>query len=328
MGYDLVSIGETMLRLWVPAGERLEDAPRYRVGLGGTEGNTAVAAARHGLSAAWISRLPDNPLGRRAARFLAGQGVDVSHVRWDPEGRMGVYFLELSEGVRPVSVLYDRAGSAAAALSPEDVDREVVEQAKAVHLTGVTMGISESARRTVLEAAARARQAGAKVVVDVNYRSKLWPPETAAPAIRNLCARAEVVITTREDARDLFGVAGESAAAAAAVKELTGAEVIVVTDGAAGAAWEGGDVYGRGHRGGYPAPVIDRVGAGDAFAAGVIIGLVRTGGRAGLEEGVERGLAMAAVKLGITGDYLTASPQEIESVLSSDAHRPGRQVSR
>lgn len=327
MGYDLASLGETMLRLWTPAGERLEDAAHYRVGLGGAEGNTAAAAARCGLSAAWISRLPDNPLGRRAARFLAGQGVDVSHVVWDAERRMGVYFLELSEGVRPVSVLYDRAGSAAAALSPEDVAWEVVEQARAVHLTGITLGVSGSARRTALEAARRAQRAGAKVVVDVNYRSRLWPPDEAAPAVLELCRRAEVVITTREDARDLFGIGGEAPETAAEMRGLTAARAVIATDGAAGAAWEGGAVYGRGSRGGYPAPVLDRVGAGDAFAAGVIIGLVRTGGRAGLASGVERGLAMAAAKLGVLGDCLTASPQEIEDILAS-GRRPGREVNR
>ena len=316
-----------MLRLWTPAGERLEDAAHYRVGLGGAEGNTAAAAARCGLSAAWISRLPDNPLGRRAARFLAGQGVDVSHVVWDAERRMGVYFLELSEGVRPVSVLYDRAGSAAAALSPEDVAWEVVEQARAVHLTGITLGVSGSARRTALEAARRAQRAGAKVVVDVNYRSRLWPPDEAAPAVLELCRRAEVVITTREDARDLFGIGGEAPETAAEMRGLTAARAVIATDGAAGAAWEGGAVYGRGSRGGYPAPVLDRVGAGDAFAAGVIIGLVRTGGRAGLASGVERGLAMAAAKLGVLGDCLTASPQEIEDILAS-GRRPGREVNR
>ena len=108
---------------------------------------------------------------------------------------------------------------------------------------------------------------------------------------------------------------------------LTAARAVIATDGAAGAAWEGGAAYGRGTRSGYPAPALDRVGAGDAFAAGVIIGLVRTGGQADLASGVERGLAMAAAKLGILGDCLTASPQEIEEILASK-RRPSREVNR
>ena len=311
-----------MLRLWVPAGERLEDAPSYGVGLGGTEANTAVAAARQGLSATWISRLPDDPLGRRAARFLAGNGVDVSYVRWEPGGKMGLYFLELSAGVRPASVLYDRAGSAAASLAPGDIPREAVEGAKVVHLTGITLGLSESARRAVLETAALAQRAGAAVVVDVNYRTRLWSVEEAAPAIRELCGMAEVVISTREDARDLFGAAGSAAEAAEALRAETGAAAAVVTAGAEGAAWAGEG--GRGERGGHPTPVVDRVGAGDAFAAGVVTELAR-GGRESLAEGVERGLAMAAVKLGVIGDQLLASPEEIQAVLSAD---PRREVAR
>lgn len=310
-----------MLRLWVPAGERLEDASSYGAGLGGTEANTAVAVARQGLSAAWFSRLPDNPLGRRAARFLAANGVDVSYVRWEPGGKMGLYFLELSAGVRPPSVLYDRAGSAAASLAPGDIPREAVEGAKVVHLTGITLGLSESARRAVLETAALARRAGAMVVVDVNYRTRLWPVEEAAPAVRELCGMAEVVISTREDARDLFGVTGSAPEAAEALRAETGAAA-VVTAGAEGAAWAGEG--GRGERGGYETPVVDRVGAGDAFAAGVVTELVR-GGRGGLAEGVERGLAMAAVKLGVIGDQLLASPEEIQAVLSAD---PRREVTR
>ena len=318
MSFDLVTLGEIMLRLWVPAGERLEDAPAFGAGLGGTEANTAVAAARQGLSATWFSRLPDNPLGKRAARMLAANGVDVSYVRWEPEARMGLYFLELSAGVRPPSVLYDRADSAAAALGPGDIPRAAVEGAKVVHLTGITLGLSESARRAVLETALLARRAGAAVVVDVNYRTRLWPAEEAAPAIRELCGMAEVVISTREDARDLFGAGGSAAEAAVALREETGAPAAVVTAGAEGAAWAGD--YGRGERGGYRTPVVDRVGAGDAFAAGVITGLVR-GGPDGLAEGVERGLAMAAVKLGVIGDQLLASPEEIEDVLSADSRR-------
>lgn len=318
MTYDLVTLGEIMLRLWVPAGERLEDAPSFGAGLGGTEANTAVAAARHGLRTAWISRLPDNPLGRRAARFMAGNGVDVSHVGWEAGGKMGLYFLELSAGARPPSVFYDRAGSAAAGLSPDDVPWEAVEGAKAVHLTGITLGLSASARRATLEVAARARRAGVKVVVDVNYRSRLWPVERAAPAIRELCGLAEVVISTREDARDLFGVAGTAPQAAAVLREEMAVPAAIVTNGAEGAAWAGS--YGRGERAGYQTPVLDRVGAGDAFAAGVIIGLTRDGGD-DLAAGVERGLAMAAVKLGVAGDWLIAYPEEIESLLSESSRR-------
>lgn len=318
MTHDLVTLGEAMLRLWVPAGERLEDAPAYRVTVAGAEANVAMAAARMGVSAAWLSRLPDSPLGKRAAREIAGHGVDVSHVVWDGTMRMGTYFVELSVPPRSPTVVYDRAGSAAAGMAPEDVAWEVVESARAVHLSGITPALSSKARATAMEVAHRARRAGAAVIVDVNYRSRLWSTSEAAGVIGDLCSEASVVIATAEDARDLFGLDEPAAAAAASLRRSTGAETAIVTEGAAGAAWESAD--GEGSAPGHEAVVVDRIGAGDAFAAGVAIGLLE----GDIPSGVERGLAMAALKLGIHGDQLVASPQEVEAVMRGGSQREVR----
>ncbi len=319
MTYDLVTLGEAMLRLWVPAGERLEDAPAYQVGVAGSEANVAIAVARAGLSVAWLSRLPESALGKRAAREIAGHGVDVSHVVWDETRRMGTYFVELSVPPRPVSVVYDRAGSAAAALHPDDVAWTIVESARAVHLTGITPALSSEARLTTMETARRAREAGAAVIIDVNYRSRLWPPSEAAAVIGDLCKMATTVIVTAEDARDLFDASGPASQVAAVLRQTTGADAVIVTQGAEGAAWDAlGDV---GAAPAHPAEVIDRIGAGDAFAAGVILGLLD----GDIAAGVKRGLAMAALKLGIRGDQFIASQAEIETLLDGD---PKRQVSR
>lgn len=318
MTYDLVTLGEAMLRFSVRAGERLEDASAYRVDVAGSEANVAIAAARAGLSVAWLSRLPESPLGRRAAREIAAHGVDVSHVVWDGSHRMGTYFIELSVPPRPVSVLYDRADSAATAITPDDIDWAVVEDARAVHLTGITPALSPAARLTTMETARRARQGGAKVIVDVNYRSRLWPPDEAAQVIGELCTLATTVIVTTEDARDLFAATGLSPEVAAALRQTMGVDAVIVTQGAEGAAWETAEESGEAP--GYPAEVIDRIGAGDAFAAGVIIGLLGDG----IAAGVRRGLAMAALKLGIRGDQLVVSQEEIDTVLQGDAERQVR----
>ncbi len=318
MSYDLVTAGEAMLRLWVPPGERLEDAPAYRVTVAGAEANVAMAVARAGLRVAWLSRLPESPLGRRAAREIAGHGVDVSHVGWDDEHRMGTYFVELSVPPRPLAVVYDRADSAAAWMVPEDVPWAVVEAARAVHVTGITAALSDHGHATAFELAKRARAAGAAVIVDVNYRSRLWAPDRAADVTAELCRAATVVIVTLEDASDLFELAGEPSEVAAAMRRMTGADVAVVTAGAGGAAWD--TPRGAGSAAGHPADAVDRIGAGDAFAAGVIIGLL---GR-GIEAGVKRGLAMAALKLGIYGDQLVVSADEIDAVLAAEPEREVR----
>ncbi|GMQ85644.1 MAG: bifunctional 2-dehydro-3-deoxygluconokinase/2-dehydro-3-deoxygalactonokinase [Acidimicrobiia bacterium] len=319
MTYDLVTLGEAMLRLWVPAGERLEDAPAYQVGVAGSEANVAMATARAGLSVAWLSRLPQSALGKRAAREIAGHGVDVSHVVWDETRRMGTYFVELSVPPRPVSVVYDRSGSAASAMTPDDVSWAVVESARAVHLTGITPALSPEARLTTMETASRARRAGAAVIVDVNYRNRLWPPAEAAAVIGELCTMASTVIVTAEDARDLFEIGGPAPEVAAALRQTMGADAVIVTRGAEGAAWDATDEVGAAP--GHPAEVIDRIGAGDAFAAGVIIGLLD----GDIAAGVKRGLAMAALKVGIRGDQFVASQEEIETVLHGETKR---QVSR
>ena len=319
MSHDLVTVGEAMLRLWGPAGERLEDAPAYRVTVAGAEANVAMAAARAGLSVAWLSRLPASPLGRRAAREIAGHGVDVSHVVWDPSRRMGTYFVELSVKPRPVSVVYDRTESAAASMTPDDIAWDVVESARAVHLSGITPALSPEVRATTLETARRARTAGAALIVDVNYRSRVWPPDEAAPVIGELCEGASVVIVTTEDARDLFALGGTAREVAAALRQKVGAATVIATEGAEGAAWDSAD--GGGLAPGHTAEVIDRIGAGDAFAAGVIVGLLD----GDIALGVERGLAMAALKLGILGDQLVASPEEIDALMHGD---PTREVRR
>jgi 2-dehydro-3-deoxygluconokinase len=319
MTHDLVTLGEAMLRLSVPAGERLERAPAYQVDVAGAEANVAIAVARAGLSAVWLSRLPESPLGRRAAGEIASHGVDVSHVVWDRTRRMGTYFIELSVPPRPVSVLYDRADSAATALTPDDIDWAVVESARAVHLTGITPALSPSARLTTMETARRAGQGGAEVIVDVNYRSRLWSPDEAAEVIGELCSLATTVIVTTEDARDLFAATGSPPEVAATLRQTMSADAVVVTQGAEGAAWD--SETDSGEAPGHIAEVIDRIGAGDAFAAGVIIGLLSSG----IASGVKRGLAMSGLKLGLRGDQLVVSQEEVEAMLRGE---PDRQVRR
>jgi 2-dehydro-3-deoxygluconokinase len=127
---------------------------------------------------------------------------------------MGTYFVELAAPPRPVSVVYDRAGSAAAGLSPDDLPAGLVESARVVHLTGITPALSDGCRRLGLEAAERARAGKCRLTVDINYRAKLWSPEDARDCMTELAAGADLVVLTREDARDVLGIDGEPAAVA------------------------------------------------------------------------------------------------------------------
>jgi len=298
-----------MLRLSVRPGDRIEDAPAFDVQVGGSEANVAYAAARVGVRAAWTSILPDNPLGHRVATTLAAGGVDTSLVRWKAGGRLGLYFVELGAAPRPISVTYDRAASTMALASTSDFDWPSVADTQVLHVSGITLGLSASCRELAKHAMQEARRAGATVTFDVNYREKLWDRKAAAAAVRDVAPLIDVLICTQEDARDLFGVKG--------APDL-GVETVVVTRGADGAvaSREGASIERRGH----PVEIVDRVGAGDAFVAGLLWGLLD----GSLELGLERGLAMSALKMTLHGDLFRLDAADVIALLASE----GREVAR
>ena len=318
MSYDIVTVGEAMLRLWVPAGERLETVAAFRVTVAGAEANVAIACARMGAHTAWLSALPDNALGRRAAREVARHGVDVAHVSWSDHDRMGLYFVELSVPPRPVAALYDRKHSAAAALTTADIAWPIVEGARIVHISGITPALSDATRALSLEVVQRCRGAGVLVSIDVNYRQNLWSVDECAETILAMASYGDLLIATAEDARDVFGLDGTPETVLRDLQGLTGTNRVVVTTGADGAHWRDGPTTGSAAA--YPAEIVDRIGAGDAFAAGTLLGLLNDD----LPAGIDCGLAMAALKLGIHGDQLNVTPSEVDQLI--DGHN--REISR
>ncbi len=298
-----------MLRLSVRPGDRIEDAPAFDVHVAGSEANVAYAAARVGVRAAWSSVLPDNALGRRVATTLAAGGVDTSLVRWKAGGRLGLYFVELGAAPRPISVIYDRAASTMALASTSDFDWPAVVDTQVLHVSGITLGLSASCRELAKHAMQEARRAGASVTFDLNYRQKLWDRKAAAAAVREIAPLIDVLVCTQEDAYDLFGVNG--------APDL-GVETVVVTGGADGAVASraGVSIERRGH----PVETVDRVGAGDAFVAGLVWGLLD----GSLELGLERGLAMSALKMTLHGDLFRLDAADVIALLASEGREVGR----
>ena len=314
---DVLTLGETMIRL-VPRGfTRLEEAQELECRTGGSESNVAVALARLGLRAAWISKLPANPLGVMIERRIRSFGVDTSHVLWEEGGRAGVYFIEPAAPPRPARVLYDRAHSSASRISPAAVDWSLLDAVRHVHLTGITVALSDSCRATVARALAEARSRGCSTSFDVNYRARLWSAEAARQALEPLLAGVELLITPLADARLLWGLPADGDAAAAALRERFGAGVVAVTRGAEGALCHDGQVRSAAS---FPMREVDRVGAGDAFDAGLLFGFLR----GDLDQGLAYGMAMAALKHSIPGDEFVATREEVESLLagaSREIHR-------
>jgi 2-dehydro-3-deoxygluconokinase len=305
--FDVVTFGETMIRL-TPAGQqRLEQADSLAVHIGGSESNTATALAILGRKVTWWSRLPANPLGRRIESTIRARGVDTSHVIWDSH-RAGIYFLELSVPPRAPEITYDRADSAASHISRDDVDVALLQTARHLHITGITAALSLNSADAVRFACESARRAGNTVSLDVNFRRKLWSAESARRALEPILKCVDMLIAPIADAAEVFGTNGDADSVSRELHARYKVPHIVVTAGAEGAvAFTENRIVSASV---LDAGEVDRVGAGDAFDAGMIDGFLD----GDLERGLRFGCAMAALKRTIPGDMLFATRDEIESV--------------
>lgn len=310
--FDVVSIGESMLRLSVPIGRRLDDARTLDVEVAGAECNVCFALARLGRRCGWVGRLPDDALGNNVLRALRADGVDVSAVRRAAGERIGTYFIEFASPPRPIQVIYDRANSAAARMTPDDVDWSYVLDTRILHLTGITAALSKSCYAIVEQAIRRAHSAGVTVSFDVNYRAKLWDAAAAGARLRPLIAQADVLLCKGSDASLLFGCQGEPRELVTALKSLTQARAVLCTFGERGAALLVGDEFVT--HAALPVQIVDRIGSGDAFAAGVLDGLLD----GDVREGLRRGVALAAIALSQFGDRVLTSRAELNAVLAQD----------
>jgi len=315
MAYDVVTMGETMIRLSPPNDQRIEQADYLHLRTGGAESNVAVGLARLGLRTAWVSKLVDNPLGRKIVSEIRSHGVDTSHVIWTREGRVGTYFVEFGRTPRPISVIYDRADSAITRLSPEEIDWQILSQTKLVHLTGITIALSESCAEVVDLFIDRAREADVEVSFDVNYRGKLWSPTSAADKLHPICAKTDILFVSSQDADTLFDCQGEVGELADSLSAMFPSQTIVVTMGDGGAICvHEGEVHRQSP---FPAVEVDRVGAGDAFASGFLFGHLH--GR-DWRSCLEYGSALAAIKYSIPGDLAITTREELENLLSRRTH--------
>ena len=312
----MVGLGEVLLRLAAPPPQRLGQASSLDVQIGGAEANVAAACARLGLRTALISALPaDHPWGDRTVRELAAHGVDCAGVLRRPDSRMGLYFLEYGAAPRPVRVLYDRRDSALARLVADEVDWSLVRGARLLHLSGVTAALGPNLRDVLRRAIAEAAGAGVPVSFDVNYRSRLWSAEAARAFLVEILPCLDYLFVGADDAATVFGLDGDPGLVLTALRALAPRAAIALTLGEAGSAvLADGDIARPSRR--YTVVPVDRVGAGDAYAAGFL--WARLGGRS-VQEAVDAGTALAALKCTIWGDVPVVTRAELDELLASDS---------
>jgi 2-dehydro-3-deoxygluconokinase len=328
MPYEVVTFGEAMIRLSPPGFRRLEQARSLELAVGGAELNSAVALARLGHASTWVSRLTNNPLGRLIANHAREAGVSTEHVVWTDEDRVGLYFLEFGAAPRASSVLYDRKGSAIAGIRPGLVDWSAVFRgARWFHVTGITPALSPTAAEATREALQAARAAGLAASIDLNYRAKLWSPSQANQWMSACLPLCDVLITTEEDTEKVLQIKGkdyEEVASQLARRFPLKVVAITLRDNPlvwkntwTAIAWQQGKVL---RTRSYEVEIVDRLGAGDSFAAGLIHGLLAND----LQKGLDWGVAASALKHSIPGDFAWLVPEEVQALLQGGGMRISR----
>lgn len=330
----IVTFGEMMIRLSPPHGVQLRHTQAFDVHFGGAEANAAVSLAHFGAEALFVSAVPDNDIGANALGHLSSHGVDTRFIL-RKGSRMGIYYLEHGSGQRPSKVVYDRAGSAASRMTPGDFDwPAILEGANWFHWSGITPALGDSVVDCLREGLETAKQKGIMISVDLNYRRKLWTKEKARSVMTELMSYVDVCIGNEEDPITVFGMTpgdtdvSSGRLSAEGYKDLavqiherfelskvaiTLRESLSASENKWSAClYDGKNFY---HSPKYHIWIVDRVGTGDAFAAGLIYGFLAGWSS---RKALDFGTAAACLKHSIRGDFNTVSRGDVERLASGD----------
>lgn len=330
----IVTFGEIMLRLAPNGYYRFFQNDQLQATFGGGEANVAVSLANFGLDAAFVTKLPDHAIGQAAVNSLRYFGVDTSKIVRGGN-RVGIYYLEKGASQRGSVCIYDRAGSSIQTADVSDFNwDEIFEGAEWFHFTGITPALGETLVEICKEACIAAKNHGVKVSCDLNYRGKLWTRDQARTAMTELCKYVDVCISNEEDAKDVFGIEAENTdiysgkldkegykSVAKQLADKFGFEKVAITlrssisasdNDWAAMLYDGKDYCFSKE---YHLHIVDRVGGGDSFGAGLIYSLV-TG--KSTKDAVEFAVAASALKHSVEGDFNRMSVSEVEKLAKGD----------
>lgn len=330
----VVTFGEVMLRLATPGHLRFNQTNQLEMTFGGGEANVAVSLVQFGDSASFVTRLPRHDVAEACIQQLRGFGVETHAILRGGE-RMGIYFLETGAAQRASTVTYDRSHSAIAEIDPAELNwPAILEGGHWFHFTGITPALSSSAASAVLDAVRTAKELGQTVSCDLNYRKKLWSPERAQAVMSSLMPHVDYCIGNEEDAEKVFGIkAGGAELSLGKIDrdryadvakqlndrfDLQGVAVTLRESFSASNNGWSGMYYHAGHvcySRRYEIDIIDRVGGGDAFAAGFIH--AQSAGQAP-QQVIDFAVAAGCLKHSIPGDYNRVSLREVEALMGGD----------
>ena len=332
-----ITFGEIMLRLAPPTLERFLQSPRFVASFGGGEANVAVALAQFGLPSAYVTVLPaGNPIADAAIAELQRFGVDTARIVRG-KGRMGIYFLEAGADQRPSKVVYDREHSAIALSERGDLNwNQILRGAIWLHLTGITPAISGSAADLALESVLKAREMGITASCDLNFRRNLWRWGKAATEVMpDLAKHVDIVIANEEDVQMTLGIQADvdvhsgqlaverfEALTAAVLARYPNLKAIAITMRESWSTSHNGWSACLNDRRQFLVSchydithIVDRVGTGDSFAAGLIYGFQKLSTRA---EALEFAVAASCLKHSIAGDFSRSTVQEVEALMKGE----------
>lgn len=328
----VVTFGELMIRLSPPHWIRLQKTRNFELNFGGAEANVAVSLARFGLNASFVTTLPSNDLGDNACDTLKMFGVDTQYIIRRGE-RMGIYYLEHGSGPRPSKVIYDRANSAFSEITQSDFKwDQILKNAQWFHWTGITPALGDSVADSLQEGLEAAKKKGIPVSVDLNYRRKLWSEEKAKAVMTDFMPFVDILIGNEEDPTQVFGIKpkgtdvyagklnreGYREVAEEMVRRfgfkkvaITLRESISASENIWSACLFDGKSFFKSQK--YHVWIVDRVGTGDAFVAGLIYGILK--GKTD-PDALSFGVAAACLKHSISGDFNLVSVQEVEQLVA------------
>ncbi|MDO1449157.1 sugar kinase [Rhodocytophaga aerolata] len=327
----VVTFGEIMLRLSTPGYAKFIQADNFNITYGGGEANVGISLAQFGIPAEHVTRFPDNDLGKAATSLLRKYGVQTANILYGGD-RLGIYFLETGAIARPSKVVYDRANSAFAQLEPGMLNwEEILKEAQWLHWTGITPAISDGAAKSCLEAITVANKLGLTVSADTNYRKNLWQyGKTAREVMPEMVAGCDIIVCSKGDAADMFGIEpkkGEGSGFVSVCKQLmnrfpkvkkivnTKRESISASHNTlTGVMWNGAEYLKTPMH--QISPIVDRIGGGDAFMAGLIYGLLTYNDD---QQALDFAVAASALKHAVEGDANLVTAEEVIPVMKGDS---------